>query len=128
MEDNMKETVRKYQKGGFTLVEVVITSLILAILLTGIGFFFTNIIKQSDIIDDRTQAMELARQGLEELSTLDITSMALGMTTPDTLGRFERRFDISVYDVLYPNARHVQCIISWIGAGGNESFSFSTIF
>ncbi|MCK4671730.1 MAG: type II secretion system protein [Candidatus Aegiribacteria sp.] len=124
----MKGTVRKHRGGGFTLVEVVITSLILAILLTGIGFFFTNIIKQSSIVDDRTKAMELARQGLEEMGTLDITAMALGLTTPDTLGIFRRCFDISEYDVLYPNARLVQCIVSWTGASGSESFSLSTIF
>ena len=123
----MKGTGRKYRGRGFTLVEVVITALILAVLLTGIGFFFTNIIKQSDILDDRTQAMELARQGLEEIRTLDVVSMGLGLTSPDSIGRFERRFDIAIYDPLYPNARLVQCIVSWTGASGAQTFSFSTI-
>ncbi len=123
----MKRTVRNQKRGGFTLIEVLITSVILAVLLTGVGFFFTNIIKQSDIVDDRTQAMELARQGLEEISTLDVTSMGIGLTSPDTLGRFARCFDISVYDPLYPNARLVQCIVSWTGASGDETFSFTTI-
>ncbi len=127
MEETMMGTVSKYREGGFTLVEVVITSLILAILLTGVGVFFTNIIKQSDIVDARTQAMELARQGLEEIRTLDVASMALGLTTPDTLGYYERRFDISVFDILYPNARLVECIVSWTGSSGYETFSFSTI-
>ncbi len=128
MEENMKGTERKYRGGGFTLVEVVITAFILAILLIGIGFFFTNILKQSDIVDDRTQAMEIARQGLEEIMSLDVASMPLGLTTPDSVGRFERLFDISMYDVLYPNARHVQCIVNWTGASGAETFTFSTIF
>ncbi len=123
----MKEAGRKYRGGGFTLVEVVITALILAILLAGVGFFFTNIIKQSDIVDDRTQAMELARQGLEEIRTLDVASMGFGLTPPDTIGRFERCFDISEYDPLYPNARLVKCIVSWTGASGAQTFSFSTI-
>ncbi len=123
----MKGTGRKYRGGGFTLVEVVITAFILIVLLTGVGFFFTNIIKQSDIVDDRTQAMELARQGLEEIRTLDVPAMGLGLTTPVTIGRFERCFDISVYDPLYPNARLVRCIVSWTGASGDETFSFSTI-
>ena len=123
----MKETGKKYRGAGFTLVEVVITSLILAILLSGIALFFTNILKQSDIVDDRTQGMELARQGLEEIRTLDVSSMALGLTTPDTIGRFERCFDISEYDPLYPDARLVECIVSWTGATGIETFSFSSI-
>lgn len=124
----MKRTGKMRRGGGFTLVEVVITALILAILLTGIGFFFTNIIKQSDIVDDRTRAMELARQGLEEIGTLDITAMGIGLTAPDTIEQFERCYDISVYDPLYPNSRLVQCIVSWTGASGDQSFSFSTIF
>ncbi len=123
----MNGTVRKHRDGGFTLVEVLITAILLAVLLTGVGFFFTNIIKQSDIVDDRTQAMELARQGLEEIRTLDVTTMGIGLTTPDTLGRFARCFDISVYDPLYPNARLVRCIVSWTGASGAQTFSFSTI-
>ncbi len=123
----MKGTVKKYNGGGFTLVEVLVTAILLAVLLTGVGFFFTNIIKQSNVLDDRTQAMELAREGLEEIRTLDVASMAIGLTTPDTLGRFERYFDISVYDPLYPNARLVQCIVSWTGASGDETFSFTTI-
>lgn len=123
----MQGTGKKYREGGFTLVEVVITALILAILLAGIGVFFTNIIKQSDIVDDRTQAMELARQGLEEIMTLDVSEMPLGLTDPDTIGRFERCFELFEYDPLYPNARLVQCIVSWTGASGYETFSFSTI-
>ncbi len=124
----MKRIAKDYRgEGGFTLVEVVITALILAILLTGIGFFFANILKQSDILDDRTQAMELAREGLEEILTLDIASMGLGMTTPDSIGRFQRSFDISIYDPLFPNARLVQCIVNWSGASGAETFSLVTI-
>lgn len=123
----MKGTEKKYREGGFTLVEVIITALILAILLAGIGVFFTNILKQSDIVDDRTQAMELTRQGLEEIMTLDVSEMPLGLTVPDTIGRFERCFEILEYDPLYPNARLVQCIVSWTGASGYETFSFSTI-
>ncbi|NOQ21738.1 MAG: prepilin-type N-terminal cleavage/methylation domain-containing protein [Candidatus Aegiribacteria sp.] len=113
---------------GFTLIEVLIAALLLAIILTGIGFFFTNIIKQSDIMDDRTKGMELARQGLEEIRTLDINSMPLGWTTPEDIDKFHRRFNISGVDSLYPNARNVRCLVYWTGASGADSLSFSTIF
>jgi len=46
---------------GFTLVEVLVASVILAILVVGIGFFFGHIIRQSDVMDDKTRALELAR-------------------------------------------------------------------
>lgn len=116
-------------RGGFTLVEVLIASVLLAILLVAVGYFFGNIIKQSDIVDDQTRAMELSRQGLEEIRTQDVISMPLGQTTPETIeDRFSRYFDISEVDPLYPNARNVECVVYWDGAGGRDTLSFGTIF
>ena len=113
---------------GFTMVEVLIASLLLAIILTGIGFFFMNIVKQSDIVDDRTKGMELARQGLEEIRTQDILSMSLGRTTPEDIDKFHRCFEIALADALYPTARNVRCVVYWLVASGADSLSFSTIF
>ena len=116
-------------EAGFTLVEIVIASLILAIILTGVGFFFTNMIKQSDILDDRTRGMELSRQGLEEIRTLDVSGMDLGRSAwVEVQPGFDRAYDITEVDSLYPNARHVRCIVQWSGAEGADSVSFSTIF
>ena len=115
-------------KRGFTMIEVLIASLLLAILLTGIGFFFTNIVKQSDVMDDRTRGMELARQGLEEIRTEDILSMPIGRTTPEDIDKFHRCFEITLADALYPTARNVRCVVYWIGASGADSLSFSSIF
>ncbi len=113
---------------GFTLIEVLIASLLLSIILVGIGFFFMNIIKQSDVLDDRTRAMELARQGLEEIRTLDVSSMPLGRTTPEDIDKFHRCFEIAEVDPLYPNARNVRCVVYWISAVDADSISFSSIF
>lgn len=115
-------------RGGFTLIEVLIASVLLAVLLIGVGFFFTNIVKQSDIVDDRTRAMELSRQGLEEIRTLDVKSMSLGHSTTETIEKFGRYFDISEVDPLYPNARNVECVVFWNGPDGPDTLRFSTIF
>ncbi len=113
---------------GFTLIELLIASIILAILLVGIGLFFVTILKQSDVVDDQTRAMELARQGLEEIRSKDIRSMSLGRTASEDLDKFTRYFVISEVDPLYPNARRVQCFVYWTGASGPDTLSFSTIF
>ncbi len=47
---------------GFTLIEVIIASIILAIVVTGIAFFFMHIIQMSDQMDDQTRAMEICRE------------------------------------------------------------------
>ncbi len=116
------------RRGGFTLIEVLLAAIILAILLVGIGLFFGDIIRQSDVVDDRTRATELARQGLEEIRTQDVKSMPLGASTPENIEKFTRYFDISNVDPLYPTARNVDCIVYWTGANGADSVSFSTIF
>lgn len=124
----MRKTSPVDGKLGFTLIEVLIASVLLAVLLVGVGLFFTNIIKQSDVLDDQTRAMELARQGLEEIRTLDVQSMPLGDTTVEEIGKFNRHFVISEADPLYPSARHVICILNWSSASGPETLSFSTVF
>lgn len=128
MEVSMRTTQIDSGDRGFTLIEVLIASLLLSIILVGIGFFFMNIIKQSDVLDDRTRAMELARQGLEEIRTLDIEAMPLGRTTPEDIDYFHRCFEIAEVDPLYPNARNVRCVVYWISATAADSISFSTVF
>ena len=128
MEVSMRRIKIESGDRGFTLIEVLIASLLLSIILTGIGFFFMNIIKQSDVLDDRTRAMELARQGLEEIRTLDIKSFPLGRTTPEDIDYFHRCYEIAEVDPLYPNARNVRCVVYWISANAADSISFSSIF
>jgi prepilin-type N-terminal cleavage/methylation domain-containing protein len=125
----MKRATGFSGRAGFTLVELVIASVILAVLLTGVGYFFTNMIKQSDVLDDRTRGMEICRQGLEEMQTVDADTLTIGRTAwVEVQPGFDRAFVISEYDPLLPNARQVRCVVMWSGAAGPDSVSFSTIF
>lgn len=112
---------------GFTLIEVLLAAIILAIILIGVGLFFTNIVRQSDIVDDQTRALELARQGLEEIRAQDVQSMTPGQTTPEVIEKFTRYYVISEADSLYPNAVLVDCVVHWSSAAGPDTLSFSTI-
>ncbi len=116
------------RRSGFTLIEVILASVILAVILIGLGFFFVNIIDQSTKVEEKSEALQLARQGLEEIRTQDITALPLGRTGPELLGRFERFFEISIVDSLLMSAREVRCIVLWDGITGADSISFSTIF
>jgi len=116
------------RRSGFTLVEVVLASVILAVVLIGLGFFFVNIINQSTKVEDMSEALQLARQGLEEIRTADITGLPLGRTGPEVLGNYERFFEVSKVDSLLQNARKVRCIVVWDGLSGADSISFTTIF
>ena len=125
---NMNLPREEKRSRGFTLIEVLIASVLLAVLLVGVGLFFTNIVKQSDIVDDRTRATEIARQGLEEVRTQDVTTWPLGATTPVTIDKFSRYFDVTEVDPLYPTARNVECLVYWTSAAGPDTVSFSTLF
>jgi prepilin-type N-terminal cleavage/methylation domain-containing protein len=118
----------EHRRSGFTLVEVTLAAVILAVILIGLGFFFANIINQSTKVEDKSQALQFARQGLEEVRTLDITGLPLGRTGPEDLGDYDRFFEVSTVDPLLPNARLVRCIVTWDGISGADSISFSTIF
>lgn len=113
---------------GFTLIEIVIASIILAIVVTGIAAFFMHIIKMSDQMDDQGRAIEICREGIETLRTQDVVSMDDGWQTPSvTVGMFTRSIWIDTPYSEYPEAKHVRCRITWSGAAGADSISLSTI-
>lgn len=114
---------------GFTLVEVVLASIILAIVASGIAFFFMHIIKMSDQMEDQAHALELCREGIENLRTLDVPSMSDGWQTPsETIEGFTRSIWVDTPYALYPEAKHVRCRLTWTGIQGPDSLSLSTIF
>jgi prepilin-type N-terminal cleavage/methylation domain-containing protein len=115
--------------GGFTLVELVLATVILSVILVAIGFFFSNMIEQSDIVDNRTRALQISRQGLDEMRTQDIYAMpdtTLGPVVVDDL--FSRSIEISTPYAEYPDAKLVRSVVVWDGKHGLESLSLSTIF
>ncbi len=112
---------------GFTLIEVVIAAIILAIVISGIGFFFMHIIGLSDQMDDQGRAVEICREGLEALRTQDILSMSEGWQTPITSEGFTSTIWIDTPYLSYPEAKHVRCRVTWSGAAGIDSLSLSTI-
>ena len=124
----------KYQvfvKGGeraFTLIEIVIASVILAIVVTGIAAFFMHIVSMSDQMNDQGVAIEMCREGIEALRTQDVVSMSDGWQTPPvTTDGFTRQIWVDTPYALYPEAKHVRCRITWTGAAGADSVSLSTI-
>lgn len=113
---------------GFTLIEALLAAVILAVLLIGLGAFFTDIIRKSDVVDDQARAVQIARQGLEEIRTEDIPSLPLGLSAPEGIDKFTRLFDIAVDDPLYPSSRRVRCLVTWNSAIGPDTVSFTALF
>jgi len=112
---------------GFTIIEVVIASVLLAIVVTGIAFFFMHIIRLSDQVDDQTKALELCREGIESAKTQNILSMSDGWQTTENLGQFNRTLWIDTPYNEYPEAKLVLCRVVWSGVEGADSISLRTI-
>ncbi len=113
---------------GFTLVEVLLASVILAILVIGLGMFFGHLIKQSDIMDDKTRALEYARQGIEEIRTADFDTIPDGDMPVEVIDKFTRHVIVSSPFPTLSNARMVQCMMTWTSAQGPDTLSLSTVF
>ena len=120
--------INRKREGGFTLIEVVIASIILAIVVTGIAFFFMHMIKMSDQLDDQTRALEICREGIEMLRAEDVLSMSDGWQSPETVEGFTRRIWIDTPYAEYPEAKHVMCRVNWSGVEGADSLDLSTLF
>ncbi len=116
------------EERGFTLVEVIIASVILAIVVTGIAAFFMHIIKVSEQMDDQGRAIEICREGIEYLRTQDVVSMSDGwQSPPETVDGFTRSIWVDTPYDEYPEAKHVRCRVTWVGPAGSDSLSLSTI-
>jgi prepilin-type N-terminal cleavage/methylation domain-containing protein len=114
---------------GFTLVEVMLAAVLLAILIIGLGFFFGHMIKQSDIMDDKTRALELSRQGLEEIRVLDFQSIDDDtLIGPYTIEKYTRWVQITAPFPTLSEAKMVESIVVWTGAQGADTLVLSTIF
>ena len=124
----MKSKFRKSNHGGFTLIELLVASVILAILIVSLGYFITQMIDNSNKIDDKTRALELCRQGLEQCRTMNLVT---GVTSENiTLAELDlvRELTVSDYSVEYSEAKLVVCKVTWDTSSGSESITLSTVF
>ncbi len=115
--------------GGFTLVEVIIASILLAIIVGGIAFFFLHAVRGSQQMDQMSKGLQYSREKLEELRTIDVSVLPDGPGPEETLpGGYSRRIVVSTPFDEYPAAKMINCVVSWSGPEGADSTSLCIIF
>lgn len=114
---------------AFTLVEVVIASVLLAIVVAGIAVFFFHIVRSSQQMDQLTKGLQYCRERLEELRTIDVTVLPDGPGAIETLpDGFQRQIFVSTPYSDFPAAKLVRCRVTWTGPEGADSTSLSILF
>lgn len=115
--------------GGFTLIEVVIASLLMAIIVAGIAVFFLHVVRNSQTMDQMTKGLQHCRERLEEMRTLDVASLPDGAGPLENLPNgFRRRVYVSTPYPEYPAAKLIKCRVTWTGPEGADSTSLSILF
>ncbi len=115
--------------GGFTLIEVVIASILMAIIVAGIAVFFLHIIRNSQTMDQMTKGLQYCREQLEEMRTIDVASLPDGAGPVESLpDGFSRQVFVSSPYLEYPAAKLIKCRVTWSGPEGADSTSLSILF
>ncbi len=115
-------------QGGFTLVELLVASVILAMLIVSLGYFITTMIDNSNKLDDKSKALELCRQGLEQCRTEDLLN---GTTMENIILEeitYTRSLTVSDYSAEYSEAKLIVCAVVWNSADASETVTLSTVF
>jgi len=114
---------------GFTLIEVMIAILILAIGMMAMALLQVTAIRGGSFANQMTQASIYGQDKIEELKNTSYSSV---VTAADTVTSsngvtFNRSWTVAT-DSPYPDSKTITLTVSWTGPQGqNHSVQFSTI-
>lgn len=113
------------KQSGASLVEAIISSMILALVLGGFLTGFTMATRSTAMSDDHMRAMHTARQAMEILTGCSYLDAKLNVGTRNlsTLG-MSNSYTV-VMNATYPSTKDVTATVYWKTAGRKETNSFT---
>ncbi len=101
---------------GFTLIEILVSLVILSVGLLGLWSLHISAIHGNSFSQYMREASSLANQKIEELRAADFTSLANGQDTPQYMVHTYRR-EWQIINAAAPNTKKVTLTVGW---GGNN--------
>jgi prepilin-type N-terminal cleavage/methylation domain-containing protein len=118
--------IKLFKRRGFTLIEVLISLVILAIGVLAIASMQITSITGTSFSNSLTQASILAQERLEFLKSLPVSDGRLDTNDyPDD--RIVGNFNGSYRTVRNPNYILIRYTVTWVEKGISHSTSFSTV-
>ena len=118
---------RYRQTGGFTVVEVVVTSAILMLVVVWVLSAFAHARRTASLTENRLACLHIAREAMENLRTQSYSSSALSLGTEKTLPGHSRTR--GYYNVTQGSGatKDVTVVVEWVEPTGLEqSVSLTT--
>jgi prepilin-type N-terminal cleavage/methylation domain-containing protein len=120
--------MRRRRQRGFSLVEVLASVTLFAIVSSAMGLLATQSMRRTTENRHSTAAVLIAQQELERLRGLDYPSLA-GGTYGTTMGGQSYSVNTAVTpNSPDPNMSEVVVTVSWTGPEGARSYALRTIF
>lgn len=133
MNMNMKSGMRK-REGGFSLIDALIGAVVLALGLLAIATFNTRLVSDSGLSKNRSVAVALAQEKMEELRTSITEDVFEGLVSgaddaPLVFGNgsFSRNWSIADHGAV-PNSRNITVNVSWASVrDGDQQITLSSV-
>lgn len=121
----------KNQNAGFTLLEVVIALCLFSIGLMGISVLSAGLIKGNMASNQRTVAVQLARNKMEALISMEYSdvedSLEKLLNASETIGLGIYNREVTVNEFNDPNFKNVTVAVTWTSAGEHREAIYCSI-
>jgi type IV pilus assembly protein PilV len=123
------QTTVKPDNKGFTLIEVLVASVILTISMLGILQAITFSMQENLNNFSRNESVRIAEQRMNELRNLSFASLATGSSTVTrSFKKFNKNFNVAwTVTSLTANSVAIQVVVSWTIRGKTNSHSVTSI-
>ena len=123
----MKSDFLIFHKEGFTLIEVMITMVVLSIGLVALAGIQISAIKGNAFSRRMTTAVSVAEQTIEQIKNSPYDNVQSQSTTQVTAANMNFNSQVNVTNTTPTNGKRVEVTVSWSDSGKSHDVRLSTI-